>query len=142
MRRRAALAVLLVATAGAQPTAVQIEHAWARPTPPGAPTGAVYMSIRNTGSAPERLLGASSASAQRIEIHESIIENGIMTMRHRADGIEIAPGATLVLEPGGLHLMLIGLQQPLVPARPLTMTLQFAQAGNVQVTVQVTEQEP
>lgn len=146
-RRRHALA-LIVALAATAPAAqahdfklgpLRIDHPYATPTPPGATTGAVYLrGIRNTGSAPDRLVGASTPVARAVEIHRSTVDaQNVMRMR-AIDGIDLPPGAELRLRHGGEHhLMLIDLKAPLKNGDRFPMTLRFQKAGEREVMVWV-----
>lgn len=119
-----------------------IESAWARPNPAVVPNSAAYLKIANTGTVADRLLEVSSDVAARVELHETRMESGMMTMRPMTGGIAIAPGATLVLAPHGLHVMLIGLRAPLEAGQAFPLALRFEQAGEVTVTVTVRESAP
>jgi iron complex transport system substrate-binding protein len=142
MRRRlpAAGALLLLAlgaaTAAVRP--VEIGSGWARPTAPGTTVGAGYLEIRNLGAVADRLVGASSPRATRVEMHESHLEGGIARMRAVA-GLALPAGASLRFEPGALHLMLVGLTAPLVAGQRLPIVLRFERAGAVATTLEVRE---
>lgn len=112
---------------------IEIEQPWARATPKGATIGAGYMKIRNTGTEPDRLVGGSISFAQRFEVHSMTMEQGVMKMREVKDGLEIKPGETVELKPGGYHVMFVGLKDPLKQGEDLTVTLKFAKAGTVEV---------
>lgn len=116
---------------------LQISQAWARPTPPTAQVGAVYFSVSNRGAKEDRLLGVSSTVAGSVEIHETQMIKGVMQMRPVAS-IVCPPGATVKVEPGGLHVMLLGLKQPLIEGTRMDLTLRFRDAGvlTLQVPVQ------
>ena len=86
-----------------------ITQAWSRATPGGAQVAGGYLTIENKGSQPDRLLSASTNAAKKIEIHEMALDKGIMTMRPIDGGLFIEAGKTVKFEPGGRHLMLIGL---------------------------------
>lgn len=118
------------------------ESAWARPNPAVVPNSAAYLKMTNTGTVADRLLEVSGDVAARVELHETRLESGMMTMRPMTEGIAIAPGATLVLAPHGLHVMLIGLRAPLEVGQTFPLTLRFEQAGEVTVTVTVRESAP
>src|SRR5690349_21344229 len=105
-------AALLAFAAQAQQEGVAVEQAWARATPGAVKTGAAYLTLVNKGSAPDRLLSASTPVAESASLHEMKMENGIMKMRP-LDGVAIAPGQTVALKPSGEHLMLEGLKHPL-----------------------------
>lgn len=109
-----------------------IEHPWARSTPPNAKTGAVYMTIVNEGETPDRLIGAETDVAEKVEIHTHTMEDGIARMRP-IEAIEITPGSPTRIEPGALHLMLIGLKEPLEAETAIAMTLIFQHAGRVEI---------
>jgi len=113
--------------------ALKIGHPWARATPKGAPVGGGYLSITNTGSEPDRLIGGSSQIAKKFEIHSMSMDHGVMKMRELGDGLEIQPGQTVTLKPSGYHIMFVDLAQPLKQGDKIPATLEFAKAGKVQV---------
>jgi copper(I)-binding protein len=108
--------------------------AWARATP--VKTGAAYISVRNDGDAPDRLTDVSAEIANMTHLHLSKEENGVMEMRP-VDGIDIPPHATVTLKPGGYHVMLMGLANPMKAGDTFPLVLTFAKAGAVTVTVDV-----
>jgi copper(I)-binding protein len=110
---------------------------WARATPKGAPVAGGYLSITNNGSEPDRLVGGSFAAAGRFEVHEMKMEGGIMKMRPLPRGLEIKPGETVELKPGGYHLMFMALKQQLKAGETVKGTLEFAKAGKVEVSYPV-----
>jgi len=111
-----------------------IAHPWARATT--ADVGAGYLGITNGGSQPDRLLGATSPVARVVELHTMSMTAGVMRMRPVAE-IVIAPGATLQLRPGGLHMMIVGLSRPLRRGERVPVTLRFERAGSVAVELAV-----
>ncbi len=117
-----------------------VSEPWSSPTPPGAGVGAVYFSLTNTGTKADRLTAISSSIAGRAEIHESRRVDGMMQMRP-VSFIECPPGATVKIEPGGLHVMLLGLTRPLAAGTQFPLSLSFRDSGilNVMVTVGVRE---
>ncbi len=121
----------------AQSGPLRIEQAWSRATPGGANIGVGYLRVTNTGSTPDRLLGGATDVASRIETHDMKMEDGVMKMRALTQGIEIAPGATIELKPGGMHLMIVGLKQGLKAGDSVPATLRFEKAGVVPVTFNV-----
>lgn len=136
------LTVLAQAAAPAAPAAVKvgtltIEQPWSRATPGGARVAGGYVRITNTGTEPDRLVSGTSSAAERVEIHEMATVNGMMTMRPLASGLVIAPGQTVELKPGGLHIMLMGLTRPLVQGQSYKLTLTFEKAGRVELDVAV-----
>lgn len=115
-----------------------LDHPWSRATPAGAKVGAGYVTIRNNGTAPDRLVAVSSEIAEKTEIHEMAIDPaGIMTMRPLADGLALAAGATTELKPGSYHIMFMGLKQPAKEGEKIAATLSFEKAGDVAVEFDV-----
>lgn len=112
---------------------LEIRQPWARATPKGAKTAAGYLAIKNTGSTPDRLTGGSLADAGGVQVHEMIMDHGVMKMRPLPDGLEIKPGETVELKPGGVHLMFTDLKARLVKGQSVKGTLTFAHAGTVDV---------
>lgn len=108
-----------------------VTKAWARATPPGASTGAVYITVENRGADEDRLVSAASPAARSAMVHQTIEENGVSTMRE-AD-VRVAPGAAVEMKPGGMHIMLMGLAAPLKAGDTLTLNLVFEKAGPVTV---------
>ncbi|MBA8899415.1 copper chaperone PCu(A)C [Phyllobacterium sp. P30BS-XVII] len=111
--------------------------AFTRATLPGAKVGGGYISITNEAKEADRLLGGSSPAAARVEIHEMKMDGEVMKMRQLADGVEIPAGGTIELEPGGMHLMLLEIKQPLKQGETVPVTLEFQKAGKVQVNLKV-----
>lgn len=146
LSRRLALAALgasLVLAACNAPTTsgeLHIEQAWARTTPPGATTGAGYLTIVNETAA-DRLVSASSPVADTVELHESALDGMVMTMRPLGP-VEIKAGETLALAPGGKHLMFTGLKAPFVAGQKIPLTLTFEIAGVKTVELEVRNAAP
>ena len=115
-----------------------IEKPWARATPKGAKVGAGYLSLINIDAAGDRLVSASSDVSERVEIHSMTMTNGIMRMRKVAGGLEIKGRSTIDLKPGGLHLMFVGLKQPLTKEQSFNVTMTFEKAGQVDVLFRTT----
>lgn len=116
---------------------LKVEHPWARATPGKAQTGAGYVTVTNNGGAADRLTGGESPAANSVEIHTMSMDNGVMRMRALPDGVAIGPGETVVLEPGGMHLMFMGLKTPFEKDDEIPVTLHFEQAGAVEVMMTV-----
>ena len=112
---------------------LEIKHPWSRATPKGATVAGGYMKIINTGTTPDRLVGGSSAAAPKFEIHEMSMDGGVMKMRMLPKGIEIKPGQTVELKPGGYHLMFVGVTAPLEQGKRVKGTLEFEKAGKIEV---------
>lgn len=133
-RRARLFLILLVSMAGAAVVsqaheytvgAVSVAHPWAAPTPPGAKIGAGYLKISNRGATDLRLVGGYSHFSGGIEIHSMTMDGDIMRMRHMTDGVVIPAGGEVEFHPGGLHLMLTDLKQPLVLNDRVPIVLQF-----------------
>jgi len=114
-----------------------ISQAWTRATPGGAKTGGGFLTIENKGSAADRLVSASADVAGKVEVHEMAVNDGVMKMRPIEGGLAIEPGKTVKLAPGGYHLMMMNLKNPLKQGEKLPVTLQFEKAGKVTVTLDV-----
>jgi periplasmic copper chaperone A len=114
-----------------------ITQGWSRATPGGAKIGGGFVTIENKGSAPEKLIGASADVAGKVEVHEMAMSSGVMKMRPVEGGLTIEPGKTVKLAPGGYHLMMMDLKNPLKEGEKLPLTLQFEKAGKVAVTLDV-----
>ena len=135
-------AVLLLTSAGAlaatfKSGGIAVENAWSRATPGTAKVGAGFLTIKNEGEAEDRLISAASPIAARAEIHETKMENDMMTMRPVSGGIAIPPGGSVALAPQGYHLMFAGLTAPLKEGEQFKATLTFEHAGAVEVTFDV-----
>jgi hypothetical protein len=114
-----------------------IEHPWARATVAAQKNGAAYMTLRNRGSEPERLLAVRTDEARSAELHGSTITaEGVMQMR-AAGPLDIPPEGEAKLAPSGVHIMLVGLKGPLFEGVTFPMTLVFERAGEVNVEVEV-----
>lgn len=140
-RARAAMGAALILNTTSLPLSahdykvgsLQIAHPWSRATPKAAKVGAGYLRVINGGSEPDRLLGGTSPVARRLELHRSAVVDGIASMRPVEGGIEVRPGETVELAPGGVHLMLVDLKQPLKVGDRIGATLTFEKAGAVAV---------
>lgn len=113
-----------------------VETPWARASAPTARTGAAFLSVRNESDAPDRLVGVETPAAERAELHTHLEENGIMRMR-RIPAIDVPAHATVNLEPGGFHVMLMGLHAPLAEGETFPITLTFEKSGSVRIIVPV-----
>jgi copper(I)-binding protein len=114
-----------------------ITQAWSRATPGGAKVAGGYLTIENKGSAPDRLIGGSADVADKVQVHEMATNNGVMTMRPLDKGLVIEPGKTVKLAPGGYHLMLLDLKNPLKQGDKVLVTLEFEKAGKVKLAFDV-----
>ena len=150
----------LSSTAHAQSQTIEISNAWARRAAmahsgmahgsmsqgsmdkggmgkmEGGATGAVYITIGNTGKEADALLSASSDAAQTVELHETKNEAGVMKMRP-VPKIAVAAGGKIEMKPGGYHVMLLGLKRDLKPGDKVEVTLKFERGGEVRVNAPV-----
>jgi periplasmic copper chaperone A len=117
-----------------------VSQAWSRPTPPTASVAAVYFSINNGGGKADRLEALSSPIAAKVELHESRNQQGVLEMRELTS-LSCPAGATVVSAPGGVHVMLIGLNRPLVAGMVFPVSLKFRDAGNLTLQVAVLDRE-
>lgn len=115
---------------------ITIEQPWARASILKSRPGAAYLTIRNNGTAPDRLLRATSPRAETVMIHASEMSGGNMRMRGMPS-VEIGAKASIAFEPGGMHLMIMGLQEPLRRGELLPMVLEFERAGPVSIEMPV-----
>ena len=114
-----------------------ITQAWSRATPGGAKIAGGFLTIENKGAAPDRLVSGAADIVGKVEIHEMAMNNGVMTMRPLDKGLAIEPGKTVKLAPGGYHLMLMDLKQPLKQGDKVPLTLEFEKAGKVALSLDV-----
>jgi copper(I)-binding protein len=117
--------------------ALEIGQPWARATPPSAPAGGGFLTIKNTGSAADRLVAASSPAADMVQVHEMKMDGNVMRMREVEKGLEIPAGGSVTLAPGGYHLMMMGLKGPLKQGTSVPVTLVFEKAGKIDVQLSV-----
>lgn len=145
MKLASTLAAALLFAATAAGTAAQevkvgdiaVEQAWARASATSqAKTAAAYLTIRNDGAVVDRLVGGASDISERTELHTHSMDDGVMRMR-RVEAIEVNPGEPSVLQPGGLHIMFMGLKAPLSEGETFMLTLRFETAGEIAVPVHV-----
>ena len=131
------LALLLAAIAAVAAAAgLKVESAWARATPPGASVAAVYLRIDNTGGPADRLLTLRSPIAASAEVHRTSVEDGMARMR-MVSMLHVGANETVEFKPGGLHIMLFGLKQPLVAGQTFELELVFEVVGPRRITVTV-----
>ena len=131
----AVLMRLAACSAWAQSPALVVRDAWTRQTP-GSDVAAVYLTLQNPTKQPVTVVGIESSAASHAMIHESKTEGGISKMRAH-EQLVIAPGETVKFEPGGLHVMLHGLTQPLAVGQSLPLVLQLADGAKISVAVVV-----
>ena len=136
MKRTLAIALMMLATplAAHEYTIADlvVDHPFAAASAKGVKAGAGYMSITNNGDTPDRLITVK-ADFPLEQVHASVEKDGIAKMVHLDEGIELLPGETIELSPGGLHVMFMGLSEPLVEGEKVSATLVFETAGELEV---------
>jgi copper(I)-binding protein len=134
----AAVAMALAAPAAAAEVRVGdivITEAWGRASVGSGP-GALYLTLRNEGSTADRLVGVDTPVARRAELHVVVQQGDVMSMGH-TDAVELPPGETVSLAPGGTHIMLMGLAAPLKQGEAVPLTLHFEAAGAAEVSARI-----
>ncbi|KMO31800.1 DUF1775 domain-containing protein [Methylobacterium aquaticum] len=129
----AAAAPAAPASASVKAGDLTIQAPWIRATPGGAKVAGGYLQVTNTGTEPDRLVAASIPLAARAEVHQMAMDKGVAKMAPVEGGLVIKPGETVVLKPGGYHLMFMDLSGPVKAGDTLDGTLTFARAGTVPV---------
>jgi periplasmic copper chaperone A len=132
-------ALLFASAAGGHEYAVghlSIGHPWARATAPGMPMGVVYLTLTNRGTKEDALVAAQTPAAARVEIHQTLLADGMARMRPLTQ-IVIGAGKVVKVGPGGIHLMLVDLARPLVAGSSVPLTLTFRVAGKIEVQAKV-----
>jgi hypothetical protein len=132
-----ALAVTAASAADYKAGSLDISDPWSRATPKGSSVAAGYMTIKNNGSTPDRLISGSADVASKFELHEMKMEGSVAKMRQVKGGLEIKPGETVELKPGSFHVMFVGLKKPLSAGDHFKATLVFEKAGSVSVDYDV-----
>jgi len=131
------LAAILTSAPGVMASDVMVSGGFARASAtPMAKSGAAYVTIMNHGATGDRLLAIASPAAGHIMMHGTKEENGVMSMS-MVDGVDLAAGATVKMEPGGLHIMLMDLKAPLIEGKTLSLELTFEKAGKLAVDVPI-----
>lgn len=135
-----ALVALGLSACQSAPEGPQLELSgiWGRPSPMVAGNGAAYLVIENTGSEDDKLLNAYSDVADTVELHDMTMENDVMKM-FKVDYMEIPAGGKLELQPGGKHVMFIGLHQQLEVGQIVTVELEFEKSGMQTIEVEIKE---
>ena len=138
MRNLASLAALLLLSCspGGEPK-VEATNGWTREVAPGQSAAAAYVIISNAGSGADRLVGAESSNSAAATLHSSSSEGGIARMRRIDGGVDISAGSTVAFEPGGNHIMLEGLKQPLKAGQSAELILTFERSGRRTIALKV-----
>jgi copper(I)-binding protein len=117
--------------------AIAVTGAWLRATPKGAKSAGAYLSVANTGTASDTLLGATSEAASDISLHSMTMDGDMMKMAPVEGGLEVPAGGSVALAPMGYHLMMVGMEQPFVEGQCVEMTLHFATAGDLKIQLNI-----
>ncbi len=112
---------------------IHISQPWSRATPKGAAAGAGYMTLTNNGTARDKVSCVADDASAQCQIHTMTMEGGVMKMRPVEGGLEIKPGETVSLKPGGNHMMFLSLKRPLEQGGTVKATLKFEHAGSIEV---------
>ncbi len=128
-------------SAGDRAGSIRIIDAWAPPSAGSQRTGAVYFTMINEGPSEDRLAGVSTDGAGLAALHTNIIKDNVVRMRP-IDGVTLPAGSTIILKPGGMHLMLYDMSAPLVSGTRLGLNLQFARAGKISIDAVVRDAQP
>jgi copper(I)-binding protein len=112
---------------------IEIGSPWARESSHGTGSGGGFFTLANKGAVADRLIGATSPAAERVEIHAIAVEGSGIRMRQRENGLALSPGTTLTLRPRGYHLLLVGLKAPLEEGARAAVTLTFEHAGSIDI---------
>ena len=116
---------------------LEIATPWTRATAPTAKAGGGFMTITNKGTTADRLVAARSNVSAKVQIHEMKMDGSVMRMRELEKGLEIPPGATVALKPGGFHIMFMELKAPFAVNGKVPLTLVFEKAGSIDVEMTV-----
>ena len=136
----AGLVAIILSSCSTAAAGPQLEgrEAWGRSSSKMAGAGAVYVTIENKGSEADWLVGAISPAAANVELHESFMDGDVMKMRPIA-ALEIPAGGTVELKPGGYHIMLVELAEPLAPGSHISTILEFEKSGEIPLDVEIRE---
>lgn len=131
---------LILSACGTPEMGIEVHNAWMRPAAQGD-NGAVYFELHNHSSSADELVGASSAAAEAVEIHETVMEGDVMRMQ-MLSSIPLEASAEIAFEPGGLHVMLIGLKQDFAVDDHIEVVLHFEHSEDLTITVHVEDSAP
>lgn len=136
MKKALALSAMLLSSAAL--AEVMVESPYARAVPPGQPNSAAFMTLNSSEAV--SLIGGSSSAAKVVELHTHLHENGVMRMR-RIDRIDVPANGEVMLKPGGLHVMLIGLKEQLKPEQMIDLTLNFSDGSSQSLQIPVKSEQ-
>ncbi|WP_396595578.1 copper chaperone PCu(A)C [Brevundimonas sp. R86498] len=116
-------------------SAVVVADALCRPTPPGRQVTGCYLTL--TAPTADTLVSVASPAAALVQVHEMRMESNMMMMRELEAGLPLPAGEAVSLAPGGNHIMLMGVTEPLKTGDTVALTLTFATAAPVEVSATV-----
>lgn len=134
MKKLITFALLSVSTLFA--SSIEVQDAYVRATPPGLPNSAAFMTVKNTTSSDIAIVKASSSVADAVELHTHDMKNGVMKM-YQVPKIDVDHNSHTMLEPGGYHIMLIGLHNPLKKGETVTLTLELSNGETKTITAPI-----
>lgn len=129
----AALLLGFVASSASADSDIQVKDVWVQTAPPGVKVMAAYLEVKNTGKQQQVLTGVSSPAFGKIEIHRSVIHGNMAHMEHQKE-LPVPPGTSVLLQQGGLHLMLMGVKKPLAAGDQVPMTFVFGNGAKISVS--------
>ena len=115
---------------------IEIENAYVRATPPGLPNSAAFMTVKNNGDKDIAIIKASSKVSKVVELHTHTNKDGVMKM-YQVPKIDVNAHSETTLKPGGLHIMLIGLYNPLKVGEEISLTLEFSNGETKTITAPI-----
>lgn len=121
---------------------ITVTQAWTRPVAAAGGMGVGYGKITNAGEEADAVVGASSDAAARVELHETSINDAGVASMKKVDRLEVGSGKSIELKPGGLHLMLIGMKQPVLDGETVKVKLKFERKGDVDVELKAQKSAP
>ncbi len=134
-----AVFALVVSACSSSVGTVTVDDPWGRPSPSSAENAAFYMTLVG-GTETDTLTGASSAACMMTEVHETTMKDGQMSMAPVDGGVVVRPGETVVLEPGGLHVMCMGIVEPLTAGDTVEVELSFASGETTTITAEIRDE--
>lgn len=115
---------------------IVIEDPWVRAVPPTAKNTALFMVIKNVGDDPDALIGVKTDISKMVSIHKTVNQNGVMKMVH-VDKLSVPAGGSVVLKPGGYHIMVMGLKKDIKAGENVKFTLIFEKSGEITIKAPV-----
>ncbi|HHG74450.1 MAG TPA: copper chaperone PCu(A)C [Persephonella sp.] len=115
---------------------IVIEDPWVRAVPPTAKNTALFMVIKNVGDDPDALIGVKTDISKMVSIHKTVNQNGVMKMVH-VDKLSVPAGGSVVLKPGGYHIMVMGLKKDIKAGENVKFTLIFEKTGEITIKAPV-----